>query len=368
MRSALKRMALLLVIASAIVAISAMTAQAGDKIVEEIRAAYTDNVEVRVIPKIDNFIILFDQSGSMFMTEQGTVPAKAKVGKDIMSALNERLPELGYNGSVMVFSPDRSLIGPEQFNRTSFGESIESLPETGRIHGNRTPLGDSIMQMDGLLSKSAGKTAVLIVSDGEKNIGMDALEAAKTLTEKYPNVCFHAVSLADSDQGKTTLQDITKLNDCVYADGNELTADAAALDQFAKDVFYTVQVREIVEEVVAVEAVAAVPSMDTVHFEFDKSDLTPEAKMKLDEAAEILRNRSDLRVVIQGHTDNTGPETYNLTLSEQRAQAVHEYLRAKGIAPERMETVGYGLSQPVTSNSTPEGRAQNRRSEILPAR
>jgi outer membrane protein OmpA-like peptidoglycan-associated protein len=108
--------------------------------------------------------------------------------------------------------------------------------------------------------------------------------------------------------------------------------------------------------------------MDTVHFEFDKSDLTPEAKMKLDEAAEILRNRSDLRVVIQGHTDNTGPETYNLTLSEQRAQAVHEYLRAKGIAPERMETVGYGLSQPVTSNSTPEGRAQNRRSEILPAR
>jgi OOP family OmpA-OmpF porin len=361
-------MALLLVVASAIVAITAMTAQAGDKIVEEIRAAYTDNVEVRVIPKIDNFIILFDKSGSMFMTEQGTIPAKARVGKDILSALNERLPELGYNGSVTVFAPDRSLIGPVPFNRTSFGETIERIPETGEITGNRTPLGDSIMQMDGLLSKSAGKTAVLIVSDGEKNIGMDALEAAKTMIDKYPNVCFHAVSLADSDKGKTTLQNITKLNDCVYADGNELTADAAALDQFAKDVFYTVQVREIVEEVVAVEAVAAVPSMDTVHFDFDKSDLTPEAKMKLDEAAEILRNRSDLRVVIQGHTDNTGPETYNLTLSEQRAQAVHEYLRAKGIAPERMETVGYGLSQPVTSNSTPEGRAQNRRSEILPAR
>lgn len=368
MRSVFRRMALLLVIASAIVAITAMTAQAGDKIVEEIRAAYTDNVEVRVIPKIDNFIILFDKSGSMFMTEQGTIPAKARVGKDILSALNERLPELGYNGSVTVFAPDRSLIGPVPFNRTSFGETIERIPETGEITGNRTPLGDSIMQMDGFLSKSAGKTAVLIVSDGEKNIGMDALEAAKTMIDKYPNVCFHAVSLADSDKGKTTLQNITKLNDCVYADGNELTADAAALDQFAKDVFYTVQVREIVEEVVAVEAVAAVPSMDTVHFDFDKSDLTPEAKMKLDEAAEILRNRSDLRVVIQGHTDNTGPETYNLTLSEQRAQAVHEYLRAKGIAPERMETVGYGLSQPVTSNSTPEGRAQNRRSEILPAR
>ena len=186
--------------------------------------------------------------------------------------------------------------------------------------------------------------------------------------DKYPDVFFHAISLADSDRGRAILKDITKLGDCVYADGSELTSDAAAIDQLAKDVFYTVEVREIVEEVVAVEAVAVVPSLDTVNFGFDKYDLTAAAKMKLDKNSEILRDNDDLKIVIQGHTDSIGTETYNLTLSERRAQAVYDYLRSKGIAPERMQTVGYGMSQPVASNSTSEGRALNRRSHLSPMR
>jgi OOP family OmpA-OmpF porin len=367
MKNVLRRMTLLLVIASAIIAVSALSAESGDKIVEEIKAAYTEKVEVTLTPKIDNFIVLFDQSGSMFQTEQGKHQAKAKVGKDIMSALNERIPELGYQGSVTVFSPDRSLLGPTTFSRKSFGHTIEGLPEKGRIFGNRTPLGDSIMQLDGLLSRSAGKTSVLIVSDGEKNIGADALEAARTMHDKHPDVCFHAVSLADSERGKAILKDITQLGDCVYADGSKLSSDAAAIDQLAKDVFYTVKVREIVEEVVAVEAVAVVPEvteLKTVHFEFDKYNLTPMAKMTLDENAEILSSHSEMNIVIQGNTDSTGTETYNLTLSERRAQAVYDYLSSRGIAPERMQTVGFGASRPVAENSTHEGRALNRRSEI----
>lgn len=371
MKNVLRRIVLLLVIASAILAVSSLTAESGDMIVEEIKAAFTEEVEVTVTPKIDNFIVLFDQSGSMFLTEQGKHPAKAKVGKDIMSALNKRIPELGYNGSVTVFSPDRSLLGPSKFSRESFGQTIENLPESGRIFGNRTPLGNSIMQLDGMLSKSAGKTSVLIVSDGENNTGTDALAAARTMHAKHPDVCFHAVSLADSERGKAILKDITQLGDCVYADGSKLSSDTAAIDQLAKDVFYTVNVREIIEEVVAVEAVAVVPEVSelrTVHFEFNKYDLTPRAKMKLDENSEILRNNSSMKVVIKGNTDSIGPETYNLTLSERRAQVVYDYFRSKGIASERMQTVGYGSSRPVAENRTREGRAQNRRSEIIPAR
>jgi OOP family OmpA-OmpF porin len=376
MKSVLVRVGFLLIVASAILAVSAMTALSQDMIVEEIKAAYAENVEVRVIPKIDNFIVVFDQSGSMFLTEQGKVPAKAKVGKDIMSALNQRIPELGYNGSITVFSPDRSLVGPKEFSRASFGNTIDGLPETGRIFGNRTPLGDSIMQLDGLLSRSAGKTAVLIVSDGEKNIGMDALEAARTIHRKHPNVCFHSISLADSERGRTILKDISQLNDCIYADGTQLSSDAAAVDQFAKDVFYAVEVRPIVaemvvEEVVPVEAAVVVPEvieLKTVHFDFDKYDLTPRAKMNLDENLEILGSHRDLSIIIQGHTDSIGPEAYNMTLSERRARTVYEYLLSNGIPPERMETVGYGMSRPVAENSTSEGRALNRRSDIKPLR
>jgi OOP family OmpA-OmpF porin len=289
--------------------------------------------------------------------------------------LNKRIPELGYNGSLTVFAPDRTIMGPTEFNRASFGQSIEGMPETGKIFGNRTPLGDSIMQLDGLLGRSSGKTAVLLVSDGEKNIGMDALEAAKTMHGKYPDVCFHSVSLADSERGRAILKEISQVNDCVYADGTKLASDPTALDQFARDVFYTVKVRDIVvekvvEEVVAVEATAVVPEvveLKRVHFEFDKYDLTPAAQMTLDENANTLRNNSDLSVVIQGNTDSIGTEAYNQTLSEQRAQAVYDYLRSKGVAPERMQTVGYGFSRPIADNGTPEGRALNRRSEIQPS-
>ena len=135
---------------------------------------------------------------------------------------------------------------------------------------------------------------------------------------------------------RTILKNISQINDCVYADGSKLSGDAAAIDRLARDIFYSVQVREVVvkEEVVEVEAVAVVPPMKlkTVHFDFDQYTLTPAAMMNLDENAEILSSHPDKSILIQGHTDSTGTEAYNQTLSEQRAQAVYEYLRSKGIA------------------------------------
>ena len=372
MKRVFRRTVLSLVVACAILAVSVLTAESGDIVVEEIKAAYAENVEVTVIPKIDNFIVVFDESGSMYLTDQGARPAKAKVGKDIVTALNERIPELGYRGAVAAFAPNRVLIGPTAYSRESFGQTIEGLPETGIIFGNRTPLGDAIMQREQDLSKFAGKTGVLLVSDGERNMGMDELEAAKTLHDKYPNVCIHVISLADNENARTKLKAISELgDDCVYAEAVELTGNPAAIDQLAKDIFYTVEAREIVQEVVEVEAAAVVPEvieLDTITFAFDQYELTPEAKIGLDENLERLSSQPDLSVVIQGHTDSIGTEDYNQKLSEQRAQAVYEYFISKGVSPERMQTVGYGESRPVTDNSSAEGRALNRRTEISPRR
>jgi len=351
-----KRMGILLGVGGVILLATAFSANSGDRVVEEIVALYTDK-EVEVVPKIDNFIILLDQSGSMYIKDQGKTQTKTEIAKEIMSAVNERVPELGYKGSFTVFSPDRTLVGPTKYERETFRQTIENLPDTGRVYGNRTPLGDAILQLDPLLSKSTGKTAVVIVSDGEKNVGTDAIAAARTIQDKYPSMCFHAVSLAD-----------------VYADGTELRTDAAAVEQFAQDVFYTVETRKIaervVEEVVAVEAAAVVPEgieLEPVHFPFDQYSLTPKAKMKLDENLAKLKKESQLNITIQGHTDAIGTEEYNHMLSKRRAQTVYNYLLERGISPERMETVGYGESQPIASNSTPKGRSLNRRSEIEPS-
>ncbi|MCG6917540.1 MAG: OmpA family protein [Deltaproteobacteria bacterium] len=360
---------MILGIVSVILLVGALTAESGDKVVEEIKAAYSGNQEVRVTPKIDNFIILLDQSGSMFIKDQGKTQAKAEMAKNVMAALNERIPELGYKGSLAVFSPDKTLLGPTEYNREMFKKAIEDLPVTGRIFGNRTPLGDAILGMDGALSKTAGKTAVLIVSDGDKNVGRDALQAARTMHEKYPNVCFHALSLSQDEKGRATLQGISQLNDCLYIEASELSADPAAVDGLAKNIFYNEEVHEVMQEVVPVEAAAVIPEaieLGGVSFGFDKDELSPQAKMNLDEDLQKLSSQPNLGISVKGYTDSTGPEEYNQKLSERRAQAVHDYLASKGVSPERMKTYGYGESQPVADNSTAEGRALNRRAEITP--
>ncbi len=101
-----------------------------------------------------------------------------------------------------------------------------------------------------------------------------------------------------------------------------------------------------------------------VNFDFDKSDIRPESRPVLDEAAETLRENPSIRVSVDGHTDSVGTDSYNQALSQRRANAVYRYLVAAGISPGRMEVKGYGESQPVADNSTETGRAQNRRVEL----
>jgi len=79
----------------------------------------------------------------------------------------------------------------------------------------------------------------------------------------------------------------------------------------------------------------------------------------------LLLQNPELKVEIQGHTDNEGEEAYNLTLSDKRANTVLQYLQLFGISSERLLSKGYGESQPVSSNDTEEGRAKNRRVELV---
>jgi outer membrane protein OmpA-like peptidoglycan-associated protein len=100
------------------------------------------------------------------------------------------------------------------------------------------------------------------------------------------------------------------------------------------------------------------------NFAFNSAELTSETRAILDEQAAVLVKESDIKVRIEGHTDNIGPEEYNQGLSERRAKAVEEYLISKGISADRLETMGYGPSRPIAPNDTKEGRAINRRVEL----
>ena len=101
-----------------------------------------------------------------------------------------------------------------------------------------------------------------------------------------------------------------------------------------------------------------------VNFETARATLTTNAKTILDQVADKLLARAELRVEVGGHTDARGSDAYNQDLSERRAQSVMAYLTERGIGAERLTAVGYGEAQPVADNETDDGRERNRRVEL----
>ncbi|MCB9600025.1 MAG: OmpA family protein [Sandaracinus sp.] len=101
-----------------------------------------------------------------------------------------------------------------------------------------------------------------------------------------------------------------------------------------------------------------------IEFGFDSAEILPASERTLNIALQILRDNPDARVEVGGHTDNVGNANYNRRLSQQRADAVRDWLVGHGVAQNRMRTRGYGSAQPVAPNDTDEGRARNRRIEF----
>ncbi len=101
-----------------------------------------------------------------------------------------------------------------------------------------------------------------------------------------------------------------------------------------------------------------------VYFETAKADILQQSFPLLNEVVNILEDNPDIHIRIEGHTDSRGGFDYNMTLSENRAASVREYLIERGINPGRLESEGFSYERPIDDNATPEGRAANRRVEM----
>ncbi len=109
----------------------------------------------------------------------------------------------------------------------------------------------------------------------------------------------------------------------------------------------------------------ATVKMENIYFETDKYELLMSSYDELDKLVGLLQKNPSLTIQIEGHTDDSGSENHNLELSKNRAQTVYEYVVGKGIDSNRLSSIGYGLSKPVTDNSTDENRQKNRRVEFV---
>jgi outer membrane protein OmpA-like peptidoglycan-associated protein len=131
-------------------------------------------------------------------------------------------------------------------------------------------------------------------------------------------------------------------------------APSAALNkQFQTDIFRLVA------------PAAPTVMLPDVLFAFNSAELRPPAQEVLDRLVDLLEQNAALAVRVEGHTDKVGPADRNVTLSQQRAAAVVEFLKGRGIAAARLQAEGFGDARPLFPNTTPEGRQRNRRVEVL---
>lgn len=321
-------------------------------------------VSAEIVPKVENFIIFLDQSGSMYMTHEKLGEVKMILAKKLLLAMNDKIPEFDYRCAVDLFAPWNEVLAPMSYQRGKVAEALNTVPDKNEIYGRFTPMGDGINSLHAVLDQMPGKTAVILVSDGRANKGSDPVIAAKETYSKYPDICFHVISLADNKKGEANLRQINQIGNCVYVDAGDLLKDDGIFSKFVQDVFFE-EMKEPVEK--AKEPTKVVPDkiiLRGVQFDSNSADIKPASLPVLNKNVELLKQYPELRIIVAAHTDSMGSDDYNLTLSQKRAEAIYNYFTSQGIDADRMETIGYGETKPIADNGTAEGRALNRRVEI----
>jgi len=301
----------------------------------------------------DSFMFLVDYSGSMMMTHKLFKEQKIDVAKQAMAKINAKLPALGYNAGLLTFAPKSTVVSGGAWDRAAMNKGIWSLKNGQPIVGRMTPAGNDFIAQASAIGSLPGKIAVILLSDGENNLGRDPVASAQAIYAANPNATIHIVSLADTKKGAAVLQKIAALKPgSVLAEATEVVAVEETADAFVKKVFCfeATQAKDII-------------TLRSVHFAVGKFNLDKLATTTLDQYAAILKTRPVEKISIVGWADVTGNKKFNQTLSENRAKAVKAYLEKAGVKNTILIEDGRGVSY-YYDNSSPFGRFMNRRAEV----
>jgi len=324
---------------------------------------------------VDHVIVITDASWTM--NAEALFPEASAITRSIVVAMPE--PDSSakgspdYRASLIAFGGNERLRVPHApFERTTLLLKADEIRPLGDPpFGGSTPLADVIDEAAKSLSGQRGAAAVVIIGDGIADDDAAAIEATRSLVSGRPDpVCIHAIHSGESVEGKVVLERMVALstNRCGSLRPASSVRDARSVEAFERQVFLD---RAPLPAVSA--AAVATPArcggrivLRGVTFDLDKASLRADSEEVLAFAAEQLRECTTRRVTVEGHTCALGENTHNLGLSERRADAVRDYLLAHGVAAEQLATRGVGEADPVASNDSADGRAQNRRVELVP--
>ena len=269
---------------------------------------------------VDGFLFLPDQSGSMYMKHKATGVEKIEMAKQVMVRLNAKMPGLVYQGAICAVTPNAAVIAPGAWNRADWAKKINAIRNNGAIFGRLTPMAKGLNGLSNVLSQLPPSSALVLISDGVENLGGDPAEALRALYAAHPGMTMHFVSVADNAKGLATLQRLAAVkNGSLLVDARDLiNTEEAALD-FVRTAFYNETIPN-----------QDVQSLREVFFQVGKYNITKPYAVRLDALANVLKTRPELKIFLEGFADVTGRTPANLKLSENRANAVKNYLVGKG--------------------------------------
>lgn len=154
----------------------------------------------------------------------------------------------------------------------------------------------------------------------------------------------------------------------VIKSGNEMWVEVVSYN--GDDYRITIVLKEAMKQDVTASDIFTALNRDGyialyINFDTGKSTIKPESKPIIDQIVEMMKSNPDLKISVEGHTDNVGNPKSNMILSEDRAKAVVSAITAQGIDAKRLSYVGHGQDKPIADNKTEEGRAKNRRVELV---
>ena len=317
-------------------------------------------VEENFVKLADNFIVLFDASNSMKRQyKKGSPESRYEVAKNILKDGVARIPELGYNAGLYLYTPYTELEPMAPLDKPGWAAAVDSMPADPK---GPTFLAQGLRKLEPVLQGLSGKTIVYIFSDGQYT-QFEGVKQPEDYTREFAskyNVCFLVIGAPQDNLSRKRLQDMAKANTCsrVISFSNFVENP-----EYNTGALYTVKATERIETISETRIIGL--QVDSVLFDFDKASVRTEFVDEVDALGAFLSKNQSAYVLLEGYTDSVGPEEYNLGLSLRRAESIANYLMDNyNVTDDRIVVNYYGEANPAGDNSTSEGRRMNRRVEV----
>ncbi|MEY4767727.1 MAG: hypothetical protein RL637_366 [Pseudomonadota bacterium] len=352
--------------------------------------------------KTNHFFVINDSSSSTDIPytnsgfTPGAEPSKFNVEKELLSRLNKTIPNIPLTaglrsfgfGSCVDMSSTKLNQAVAPYSKSAFDTAINSLD----CNSGGSPMSEAIEAAKADLTSTTGTVALIILSDAHE-LNDSPLPALKELKAQYgKRLCVYPIWVGNVEeaQGRITMNQLADAGGCGFATSAGEIASSAGMSKYVQQVFFgkTPVVAPMPKAIAVVDGdddrdgvknskdqCPGTPYGATVnaqgcwilkgiHFDTAKYDIKAQYYPILDNVVKVIQNNPGLNIEIQGHTDNVGTAAYNLKLSDNRAKSVRDYLKNKVGKETGLSAKGYGLTQPVDSNATEQGRANNRRVQL----